>query len=311
MRTADRLRAGFGKAEVPDLALRDQVLDRAGDLFYRHVGIDSVLVEQVDRLDAEASEGGVGGLPDQLGPARKGRPAARVDLPELRGDDDLITNGRERVAHELLVRERAIGLRRVEERHAEVHRLPDQRNRLVPVQSGAAVVAQAHAAKPERRYLQPARPQHPLLQGVFHAFNRTTIHTWRGRRCASGAARRRRGFRATHRAATCRRAGPAARRTRGGPGQWRVTSESQPRPAGTGRRLELQQLLPDGYGVPVEPGHAQPLGNGCPGTPRASRSRAKHSVPERRALKSRRWCWWHQLTNWRRSSSHASGVRPL
>ena len=50
-------RPGFGKAEVPDLALRDQVPDRAGDLFYRHVGIDSVLVEQIDRLDAEASRG--------------------------------------------------------------------------------------------------------------------------------------------------------------------------------------------------------------------------------------------------------------
>ena len=44
MRAADRRRPGFGQAEVPDLALRDQVLDRAGDLFYRHVGIDSVLV---------------------------------------------------------------------------------------------------------------------------------------------------------------------------------------------------------------------------------------------------------------------------
>ena len=160
---------------MPDLALRDQVLDRAGDLFYRHVGIDSVLVEQIDRLDAQASEGGVGGLPDQVGPAGQGRSAGRVDLPELRGDDDLITNGGERVSHELLVGERSIGLRRVEERHAEVRRLPDQRNRLVPVQSGAAVVAQAHAAKPERRYLQPARPEHPLLQGMFHAFNRTTI----------------------------------------------------------------------------------------------------------------------------------------
>ena len=182
VRAADRLRPGFGQAEVPDFALRDQVRDRAGDLFYRHVGIDSVLVEQVDRLDAEAREGGVGRLPDQLGPARQSRPAVRVDLPELRGHDDLITNGGKRVAHELLVRERAIDLRRVEERHPEVHRVPDQRDRLVPVQRGAAVIAQAHAAKPERRYLQPARPQRPLLQCVIHAFHRTTMPTCRGQR---------------------------------------------------------------------------------------------------------------------------------
>ena len=67
MRTADRLRSGFGQAEVPDLALRDQIPDRARDLFYRHIWIDSVLVQQVDGLNAEASGGGVGGLPDQLG----------------------------------------------------------------------------------------------------------------------------------------------------------------------------------------------------------------------------------------------------
>jgi hypothetical protein len=69
VRTADRLRSGFGKAEVPDLALRDQVPHRAGDLFYRHLGIDAVLVEQVNRLDAEASQGGISGLFDQLGRA--------------------------------------------------------------------------------------------------------------------------------------------------------------------------------------------------------------------------------------------------
>ena len=108
---ADRLRPGFGQAEVPDLALCDQVRDRAGDLFYRYVRIDSVLVEQVDRLDAEAPERSVGRLSDQLGAAR--RPSGRVDLPELRGHDDLIPNGCKRVAHELLVRERAIDLRRV------------------------------------------------------------------------------------------------------------------------------------------------------------------------------------------------------
>jgi hypothetical protein len=69
-RAADGLRPGFGQAKVPDFTLRDQVLDRAGDLFYRHVGIDSVLVEHVDRLDAEAPERSVGRLPDQLGAAR-------------------------------------------------------------------------------------------------------------------------------------------------------------------------------------------------------------------------------------------------
>ena len=111
---------------------RDQFPDRACDLFYRRVGIDSVLVEQVDRVDSEARQGGVGGLPDELGPTLESGPSVRVDFPELGGHDDLMTNGGKRVPHELLVRERAVDLRGVKERHAQVHRVPDQRDRLVP-----------------------------------------------------------------------------------------------------------------------------------------------------------------------------------
>src|SRR5438876_4382163 len=39
--------------------------------------------------------------------------------------------------------------------------------------------------------------------------------------------------------------------------------------------------------------------------------RAKHSMSARRAWNRRKWCWWHQLAYWRRSSSYASRVRPL
>ena len=175
VRATDRRRPGLGQAEVPDLALRDQLPDRARDLLDRRVGIDAVLVEQVDRVDSEARQGGVGGLPDELGPARERGPAVGVDFPELRGHDDLITDGGERVAHQLLVRERAVDLRGVEERHPEVHRVPDQGNRLVPGHGGAAVIAQAHAAEPERGHLQPAGPQRPVLQCLIHARHRTTI----------------------------------------------------------------------------------------------------------------------------------------
>jgi hypothetical protein len=49
------------------------------------------------------------------------------------------------------------------------------------------VITQAHAAKPKGRYLQPAGPQRPLLQGVIHARNRTTVHCWRERRFAASS----------------------------------------------------------------------------------------------------------------------------
>ena len=56
VRAADRLRAGLGQAEVLDLARLDQVLDRAGDVFDRHIRIDAVLVEQVDDVGPQALE---------------------------------------------------------------------------------------------------------------------------------------------------------------------------------------------------------------------------------------------------------------
>jgi len=39
---------------VPHLAGLDEFADSAGDVLDRHVGVDAVLAEQVDRVDAQA-----------------------------------------------------------------------------------------------------------------------------------------------------------------------------------------------------------------------------------------------------------------
>ena len=69
MRAAERLDARLGHAEMLDLALGDQVLDGARDILDRHVGVDAVLVEQVDGLDAEPLQRAFDRLADALGPA--------------------------------------------------------------------------------------------------------------------------------------------------------------------------------------------------------------------------------------------------
>ena len=48
VRAADRLHSGLGQAEVPDLALLDQILHRSRHVLDRHVRVDAVLVEEVD-----------------------------------------------------------------------------------------------------------------------------------------------------------------------------------------------------------------------------------------------------------------------
>ena len=50
VRKANRLRARLGEAEVPDLARLDQILDRARDVLDRHLGIDPVLIVEIDMI---------------------------------------------------------------------------------------------------------------------------------------------------------------------------------------------------------------------------------------------------------------------
>src|SRR5258708_2658345 len=54
MGTAQRLDARLGHAEMLDLAFGDQVADGAGDIFDRHVGIDAMLVQQIDGLNTQS-----------------------------------------------------------------------------------------------------------------------------------------------------------------------------------------------------------------------------------------------------------------
>src|SRR4051812_10936725 len=56
VRPPNRLRTGFGQSEIFDLAVRDQVLHRAGHVFDRHIGVNAMLIEQVDAVGPEALE---------------------------------------------------------------------------------------------------------------------------------------------------------------------------------------------------------------------------------------------------------------
>jgi hypothetical protein len=51
--------AAVRKAEVQNLALSDQLFDRAGDVLDRDVRIDAMLIEKIDAVGAEALERGI------------------------------------------------------------------------------------------------------------------------------------------------------------------------------------------------------------------------------------------------------------
>jgi hypothetical protein len=87
---------------------------------------------------------------------------------ELGGDHHSLAEGLEGLAHQLLVRERAVYLGRVEEGHAALDGRADEGDHLLSVGSRAVAEAHAHAAEPQRRDLQLARAQSTLLHLYSH-----------------------------------------------------------------------------------------------------------------------------------------------
>ena len=82
---ADGLGAGFGHPKVLYLALGDEVLDRAGDLLDGNVGVDAVLVEEIDDIDAEALERAFDGPANLLRAAvRRMQPWSGIAGPRLK-----------------------------------------------------------------------------------------------------------------------------------------------------------------------------------------------------------------------------------
>jgi hypothetical protein len=90
---------------VPDLALGDQLAHCPGDVLDRDVGVDAVLVEQVDPVGLQALERRVGHVPDVFRPAVQAAalPGAGVNVePELGCYHDLIAYRGEGLAGEFL-----------------------------------------------------------------------------------------------------------------------------------------------------------------------------------------------------------------
>ena len=116
--------AGFGQTEMLHLAGRDQVLDRARHILDRHVGIDAMLVEQVDPIGAQALQASIRNRFDVRGLA-VGAAAAfagrQIDIEtEFGGNDDLVADRGKRFANQFLIDERAVSFRRVEQGDAAI-----------------------------------------------------------------------------------------------------------------------------------------------------------------------------------------------
>src|SRR3954471_8247966 len=88
-RPPDGLSASLGEPEVADLALLHELGHRADRLLDRRLGVDAVLVVEVDRVDAEALERRLARLAHVVGIAADAQELAVLpaDVAELRRDE--------------------------------------------------------------------------------------------------------------------------------------------------------------------------------------------------------------------------------
>jgi len=123
--TPDRPRARLRQAEVPDLAFADQLLDGAGNVFDRHVRINTVLIEQIDVVGPEPFERGLSYLLNVRRPAIEPRKGVNVES-EFGGNHHLLAEGSNSFANQLFVRERTVNFGGVEEYDPAVDSRPNQ-----------------------------------------------------------------------------------------------------------------------------------------------------------------------------------------
>ena len=154
--------AASDRPEVTDLALGHELAHGADRLLNRRVGVDAVLVVEVDVVDTQPEQRAVAGLAHVLGPAVDGAPGRIVRVThdaELGGDDRLVAVPGQRLADEQLVGVRPVHVGGVEEGDPELERTVDGGGGLVvvdrPVEVGHPHAAEALAG--DRETLGPER----------------------------------------------------------------------------------------------------------------------------------------------------------
>jgi len=170
VRPTDRSGGRLRHTEVLHLAGLDEFRDRARDVLYGHVRVNSVLVVEVDGVHAKPMQRAVNDLLDDLGPARDppSRLAfSRIDVPpELGGDHNLPLVRGKCFADEFLVGVGAVDLRGVEEGDAPLHSGAYQRDHFLPVGLVAVATSHAHAAQPDSGDLEAVGAQGARVHGL-------------------------------------------------------------------------------------------------------------------------------------------------
>ena len=145
---ADGVGRCFREAEEADLTLADEAGHGAHGVFDGRVGIDAVLVVEVDGVDIKALETGFAGGTDVVGLAVVAEELAggRADVAELGGEEDLFATAGDGFADEGFVAAYAVDIGGIEKGCAEVEGVVDDGDAF-GLFAGGVEVGHAHAAE--------------------------------------------------------------------------------------------------------------------------------------------------------------------
>jgi hypothetical protein len=170
--SANRLHPGLGQAEVFHLPFADQLLHSPGHIYDWHVGIDAVLVQQVDAVGSEPPQRCLDNLANVFGPTIQTKLllGVRINLEaELGGNDDPVADRDQCLTDQLFIREWAVHFSRVEEGDAVIHRRTDERDAVLFVDGWAVTGTQTHAPQAEGRYGEASPSERACLHGCSFA----------------------------------------------------------------------------------------------------------------------------------------------
>src|ERR1700693_2171701 len=132
--SAQRLRTGFGKPDVTNLAFFYQLSQCSNCLFNGRVGIDPVLIIQIDSLDLEAAQAALtrGTNIIRLTIYRAGGGiCGDSDDPKFRGEDNLLPAPTNRFPDQLFIGVCAVYVGGIEKVDSEFQGTMDSRDRFV------------------------------------------------------------------------------------------------------------------------------------------------------------------------------------
>ena len=154
MRAAYRLLSCLRQADEAYFTLANEIRYCSHDILNRYCGIDSVLIKQIDAIDAEPAQRLVCHLPDPLRTAIRTGPFPIFNAKaELRPNCDILSAAKN-ASEQLLIRIGSIDLGGVEKRHTKIESTVDRGDRLLIVSSPIGV-SHSHAAQAQYRYLKP------------------------------------------------------------------------------------------------------------------------------------------------------------